>query len=134
MGKFRGTAVVMVSQNPYVFSGTFKDNLLFQEEIDWNFDYLTYLLSGFSLPFKLNDTINIDKLSGGEKQKIAIIRALMRDGSLLLLDEPTSALDKESSDFLLYELGRIKKDKIIVISTHDKQLLENSDYIIPFHA
>ena len=58
----------------------------------------------------------------------------MRDGSLLLLDEPTSALDKESSDFLLYELGRIKKDKIIVISTHDKQLLENSDYIIPFHA
>lgn len=68
--------------------------------------------------------------SGGEKQKIALLRALIKDSDVLLLDEPTSALDSISSDRLMNYLKTIKKNKIIIIVTHDKRFLDVADDII----
>ncbi len=62
-------------------------------------------------------------LSGGEQQRIAIARAMLKPGDLLLADEPTAALDKENRDLvfaLLMELN--KKHKTIVLVTHDLEL------------
>ena len=68
-------------------------------------------------------------LSGGERQKIAIIRELLKQPSLLLLDEPTASMDQTSAEILLNELNSIKKDVIVVITTHDERIL-SYDYFL----
>ncbi|NLK67145.1 MAG: ABC transporter ATP-binding protein [Campylobacteraceae bacterium] len=63
-------------------------------------------------------------LSGGEQQRVAIIRALINDPDVILADEPTANLDKGLSEKLL-EYFSMMKDKTIIISTHDSFLLES---------
>ncbi len=77
-----------------------------------------------SLLEKMNLLDKIDKypntLSGGEKQRIAIARALATSPKLILFDEPTSALDVESIENLVYTINEMKKDNItMIIVTHD---------------
>ena len=70
------------------------------------------------------------KLSGGEKQKIAVIRGLIKESDVLILDEPNSAFDEESSMLLCKILRNIKHSKIIVVVTHHPSLIEMSDIVI----
>ena len=69
-------------------------------------------------------------LSGGEKQKISLVRTFLKDAPLIILDEPTSALDIQSVSTLIDILEQIKKDKIIIIITHDEKLLRCADSVI----
>lgn len=72
----------------------------------------------------------IDSLSSGERQKVFLLRALSRDTSIYMLDEPTSNLDMESKSDLMILLNEMKADKIIIIITHDEQVLSYADKII----
>ncbi len=67
------------------------------------------------------------KLSGGQKQKIAIARALIRKPKILILDEPFSSLDIESRKQILDVLINIKGKYLIIASTHEKELIRISD-------
>jgi len=72
------------------------------------------------------------ELSGGEKQRVAVARALMNDPSIILADEPSGSLDsknKEELHKLLFDL-RDKFNLTIIIVTHDKELAELSDRIL----
>lgn len=82
-----------------------------------------------SLPNGFNTYINTDSnnLSGGEKQKIAIIRTLLKNPDLIILDEPTSALDKKSIENFKALIKYLKSNKIIIIITHDHELLDICD-------
>ncbi|MCL2015473.1 MAG: ABC transporter ATP-binding protein/permease [Defluviitaleaceae bacterium] len=73
-----------------------------------------------------------DNLSGGEKQKLAILRTLLKNPNLMIFDEPTSALDIESGKKFIQHLRDIKKDKIIVVITHDSGLVDKFDEIVRF--
>lgn len=66
-------------------------------------------------------------LSNGEKQKIAIIRAFLRDTDVLILDEPTSALDTQSSKALMQLIEQNKSEKIIIVVSHDMSIIEQCD-------
>lgn len=68
-------------------------------------------------------------ISGGEKQKIAIIRLLLQNPSVMLLDEPTSALDSRSRERLVQILQEEKRDHIIIVVTHDEDLLSACDEV-----
>ena len=57
--------------------------------------------------------------SGGEKQKIAILRLLYKNPDVMIFDEPTSALDAVTTKGFIEYLSRVKAGKIIVIITHD---------------
>ncbi len=74
---------------------------------------------------------DIRKLSGGQRQKAFIARALLSGNSILLLDEPLSNLDVTSRSQLVRLLLNLSKEKLIVVSMHDPALfLQSSKYII----
>lgn len=66
----------------------------------------------------------IDELSGGDKQLIFILKNLVKNTDLLILDEPSSNLDKDRIAWLKNTILTIKKDKIILIITHDENMFE----------
>ena len=63
-----------------------------------------------------------NKLSGGEKQRIAIIRSLINDTPIILADEPTGALDSTNGDEFMKILKEISKKKLVIMVTHNEEL------------
>lgn len=75
-----------------------------------------------------DDTLAKD-LSGGEKQRCAIARALINDPSIIIADEPTANLDKNNSLYLIETLKKLKAlGKTIIIATHDA-IFEETDLV-----
>ena len=81
------------------------------------------------LTFKKNERIN--NLSGGQKQRIAIARALINNPKIILCDEPTGALDSKTSIEIMRLLHKISQQSLVIISTHDVDLIKKyADKII----
>lgn len=72
--------------------------------------------------FSKNIEYNSANISGGEKQRIALARALYNDSKVLVFDEITSALDNITSIKIMKEFLKIKKNKTIIIVTHDTSI------------
>lgn len=72
--------------------------------------------------FSKNIDYNSTNISGGEKQRIALARALYNDSKVLVFDEITSALDNITSIKIMKEFLKIKKNKTIIIVTHDTSI------------
>ncbi len=116
-----------------------KNNLFFGGEDrsqDERFMELTKLL-GLSeffekLPNGINTIVNENamNLSGGEKQKLSLLRILLKNSEVLILDEPTSAMDIESGEKLYGYLNAIKSNKIIIVVTHDNYIVGKVDHVI----
>jgi ABC-type lipoprotein export system ATPase subunit len=70
-----------------------------------------------------------NEISGGEKQRVAVMRALVNKPSLVLADEPTGNLDRENSQILLKLMVdlKVKYKQSFVIATHDQSILEIAD-------
>lgn len=124
MKELRKKNISIVNQNCLLIGESVKYNLNF-DEYEIKESDVNDIFYNFNLKNKLNNLIgeNVD-FSGGEIQKICLSRAFLKNSDLILLDEPTSALDFKSKKYLLNELNRIKKNKIIIISTHDKELFD----------
>ena len=85
---------------------------------------IEYLLSGLD-----NNKYNI---SGGEKQRICIARAFLKNPKILLLDEPTSALDKKNENEINQSLNKLMKGRTTVIVTHRLDSIIDADVILVF--
>ncbi|MHC5139248.1 MAG: ABC transporter ATP-binding protein [Planctomycetota bacterium] len=92
--------------------------------LQWNQQTVEEWFDRFGLPRKLMAKQTTD-LSGGEKQRVAIIIGLLLDRPVLLLDEPTSALDKQSKQILKDILTDLQKT--IVFISHEDILLDVAD-------
>lgn len=130
--------ISFLEQEPTLIKDSFYNNLTYNVEND---NLLEQYLDLFNLNAcfsKFENGINsmlsdnIENLSGGEKQKIGLVKTFLKNSSLIILDEPTSALDFNSSEILKKLLLDIKKDKIIIIVTHDKRLRNISDFVLEF--
>lgn len=96
-------------------------------------------LSGLNKEFPSIDVIKNFKisekgsnLSGGQIQRLCLARVIYDDCPIILLDEPTYALDKDTASDIISAINSIKKEKFILISTHDagvKQISDKEIYI-----
>ena len=121
----RGAALVM--QTPVVFEGTVRDNLrLRPADVDGDLSEarLGQALADVGLEGELLDR-DAATLSGGEKQRVTIARALLGDPRALLLDEPTSALDPPNAALVVETVSRLREARglSIVAVTHQPDLV-----------
>lgn len=73
----------------------------------------------------------VKNLSGGEKQRVAILRSIITSPDVILCDEPTGALDSKNSREIMGILKNLSKNRLIVMVSHNKELVDKySDYII----
>lgn len=80
--------------------------------------------------YDLNEKLNF--ASGGELQRISIARSIYKNAQILLFDEPSSSLDEKNRNDFYNILNYIKKNKIIIVSSHDKDFINKCDEIINF--
>ena len=82
--------------------------------------------------FHVEDLIDkkVKYLSGGEKAKIAIIRAILSDASIILMDEPTQSLDTSSRQIVYDFLDLLSPNKLIIVSSHDANLKDRNEHNI----
>ena len=89
-------------------------------------DFIERLADGYSTRVRRSG----DLFSGGERQRLAIARALVRDGAMWLLDEPTAGLDRESAEEMVEVLFRAIDGRTTLWVTHDTDLVDRMDWII----
>ncbi len=139
MREVRNRLVGVSEQEPMLLPETLRFNLTFEDGKEIDIGELEALCEMLdlgsllkSLPNGLDTVINENSsnLSGGEKQKLSILRALLKKPQLLVLDEPTSALDKTSRENLCKYLKKISPETIMIISTHDKELIGICDVVL----
>ena len=129
-----GNRLGYVPQNPIIIDFSLRENLFLEENDNDHFLKSENLFKKLNLKYIFenheNKSLNLRGLSGGEKQRISLIRALIKDPEILILDEPISSLDYENSSRIIEHLNQIKKDKIIVLTTHDDKFDYLFDKII----
>ena len=84
-------------------------------------------LKRFSVSSKLDS--NVNELSGGEKQRVAISRAMLKPGNLILADEPTGSLDARMAEIVMDSLVSAAREtgKTLVVVTHDMLMADKCD-------
>lgn len=129
--------VVMLAQQPVTFPGDVRESLLagrrFAEMADVDDANLKSALRLVALEKTLEE--DVTDFSGGEKQRLALARALLLSPEVLLLDEPTSALDNETEHRLFAALTRasVENHCAIVMVTHAKALTAFAQTRIELH-
>lgn len=76
------------------------------------------------------EKVKVKHLSGGEKQRVGIARAIVMNPKLILADEPTGNLDLENTRIVMDYFNKLKKNKTIVMVTHDLSIINECDKII----
>ena len=130
--------VSMIQQNVFVFNASIRNNItMFREfptaEVDRAIE-----LSGLStlIAERGEDYLcgeNGSGLSGGEKQRISIARAILKNPPVLILDEATSALDTESERLVQDALFRLMKARTTIAVAHRLSTIKNADEICVLH-
>ena len=127
-----------IDQNPNLFFGTLKDNIVsgFPEASDEQMLAVSKLsgVDAFASRHPMGYSMQVgehgEKLSVGQRQSVAIARALIGQSPILLLDEPTSALDKANENLLKNNLLKSTSKKTLLLITHRTSMLDIVDRII----
>lgn len=135
----RKNCIAVTEQEPILLNSSISENIFMGNKYNVEKTRYQEYCKKFNIEYLISNDfnkVNIDQkpnLSGGEKQKVCIIRSLLKDASVIIFDEPTSALDKESIEKLTEIINEIKIDKIIIIITHDQDISKICDYSYVFN-
>jgi len=129
--------ISLVSQDTTLFDDTIKNNIAYanldatQEEIEeaTKFSFANEFID--KLPNKYETMIgeNGVRLSGGEKQRLSIARAILKKSPIILLDEATSSLDAETEDKIQKAISFLTKGRTTIVIAHRLSTILNSDKI-----
>jgi ATP-binding cassette subfamily B protein len=132
------SAIGMVTQETYLFHDTIKANLLYakpnatQVEIEAACEAanIHHFITG--LPDRYETVVGERgyRLSGGEKQRVAIARVILKDPRLLVLDEATSSLDSQSEALIQEALERIMRNRTSIVIAHRLSTILAADVIL----
>lgn len=137
----RAEKLGIVTQDPQLLPGTLRDNVAYfrtmdedtvndaVEAADLMRDMATFPLGLDTVATNLRDT-----MSGGQRQRLTLARALAGEPDLLLLDEPTSALDRDTGNRVLDALQGARKRPACIVVTHDAALAARCDRVIDLGA
>lgn len=140
---YRSNKVTYSLQIPLAIKGTVYENLTLGCPNDIDKNYIDRLVHGFHLfdPDVMSgrtlsyqyEIYDLGKnVSGGELQKIQLIRSFLRRTDIYIFDEPTNSLDNDSKMFFMNCLHDLKKESIVIVVTHDSDLKDMCDSIISF--
>lgn len=132
--------IAWVGQNPLLLQGSIKENLLLGDIQASDKQIQQALVQANAKEF--TDKIGLETeikdggigVSVGQAQRLAIARALLRQGSLLLLDEPTASLDAKSENQVLQVLNQISQQQTTLMITHRIEDLKQCDQILVMQA
>lgn len=130
--------ISMVTQDTHTYPSTVAENIGFGKKGSTNDEIINAAKMADAHDFikKLPDGYNTIlteggiNLSGGQKQKLTIARAILKDAPILLLDEPTSSLDSNSEKSIEDELYAFTKEKSVIVVAHRFETIKNADEII----
>lgn len=131
--------VAIVTQNIYLFNDTIANNIAYARknfysksdieaaaQMAYAMDFISQMKYGLNTIIGENGAL----LSHGQRQRIAIARALLKDCPILILDEATSALDSESEYIIQKSIDTLKKNKTSLIIAHRLSTIEKADEIL----
>lgn len=130
--------ISIVFQNVYLFNDTIEANIRYgkpdatKEEIEAAakkascHDFITALPHGYNTIVGESGS----HLSGGEKQRISIARAILKDAPIVLLDEATSAIDPDNEVYIQQAINELVKNKTLVIIAHRLKTIREADQIL----
>ena len=127
-----------VSQDIFLFDGTIKENICYPELESNESDLKIACQKSQSKEFidKLPDKYETrigergQKLSAGQKQRIAIARAIYKNPPIIIFDEATSAVDNETEQLIQKALNDISKDRTTIVIAHRLSTIRNADNVI----
>ena len=130
--------ISMVFQKVYLFNDTIKNNILFGNPNASDNEVINAAIKAHCHEFisKLPngyDTIIGDggaTLSGGEKQRISIARAILKDSPIIILDEPTASVDPENEHLIQNAISSLTKGKTVIIIAHRLATIQDADQIL----
>jgi ATP-binding cassette subfamily B protein len=131
--------IAIVFQENTFFNGSFLDNLKINNEIT-NEEIESALKKAHILDVVLKNKKGLNqvigdrgiKLSGGEKQRLSIARAILKDAPILILDEATSALDAETENKIQSAISNLIKGRTTIIIAHRLSTIKKVDRIFVF--
>lgn len=134
MSYVRRSLLSYMEQTPEFFNLSISEYLRFGIDVTPNIEREQHRLvdlfglDKYSMDAVINE--NGSNFSGGEKQKLSLVRALSKDSLILILDEPTSSLDSISIQIILDELSVKKEGRIVIIVSHDERLIRQCDAVL----
>lgn len=130
--------IAYVSQDVLLFNGTVKENIVYRvphiedekiieaAQVSGVMDFINKHPKGFDMPVGERGAF----LSGGQRQSIAIARAILQNYPIVLFDEPTSAMDSSTETQFIKNIKEYLKGKTMVLVTHKTSLLSLVDHIV----
>jgi ATP-binding cassette subfamily B protein len=130
--------IAIVSQETYLFRGTLLENIRYANPDATREEVMRASRAAgchdfiMSFPDGYETVVGFDKkmLSGGEKQRISIARAILKDPAILILDEATAAMDTKTERRIQTALEEITKNRTTLTIAHRLSTLRNADFLV----
>lgn len=134
--KYFRKSITYTAQAPFVFNGSIKENICLDQEISKDHLYEAVNFSGLAEDLqKFPDHENHltgdagANLSVGQRQRIGLTRAYIRNSPIVIFDEPTASIGQEYTRWFITQLENYKQDRLVIIVSHDEEVAACCDIV-----